>query len=123
MKSGGLSIDQLDRLAFGFAADDITQLHPSEIKIKWTQDLINVKYEQEESGLSKKEWAKTIDLSEPIVVIYDKFFYLDDGHHRWYAAKILNKMLNVELEIEQKPIPEITDLSYDDFMIFLFNSI
>ena len=37
-------------------------------------------------------WAKGVDLTEPIDVSFEKnSFYIEDGHHRYYAAKILNK--------------------------------
>jgi hypothetical protein len=44
------------------------------------------------------EWK--INLSEPIDISYESNgyglkFYLEDGHHRYFAAKTLNKTLNV----------------------------
>lgn len=99
-----LDIDTIDRMAFGFSRNDIKQLHPNQLQIKWKDDIDNVIQEQRNSGKSPKDWAKSIDLSEPIDVIYeDGVFKIDDGHHRFYAAKILNKMLNVSLEIKDKP--------------------
>ncbi len=99
-----ISIDELDRMAFGFSRNDIKRLSPNQLNIKWKTDLDNVIYEQENSGLSKEEWAKRIDLSEPIDVIYeDGGFKVDDGYHRYYAALILGVDLNVFLEIKDKP--------------------
>ena len=99
-----ISIDELDRMAFGFSRNDITRLSPSQLQIKWKDDLDNVIFEQENSGLSKEEWAKRINLLEPIDVIYeDGVFKVDDGHHRYYAALILRVDLNVSLEIKDKP--------------------
>jgi hypothetical protein len=99
-----LDIDMIDRMAFGFSRNDIKTLHPKDLKIKWQDDMNNVIQEQKKSGKSPQEWAKNINLSEPIDVIYeDGLFKVDDGHHRFYAAKILNKMLNVSLTIKDKP--------------------
>ncbi len=97
-------IDTLDRMAFGFSRSDIKQLSPNDLKIKWQDDMNNVINEQKNSGKSPQDWARSIDLTEPIDVIYENgVFKIDDGHHRFYAAKILNKMLNVSLEIKDKP--------------------
>ena len=125
LRKGGLPIDMLDRLAFGFSADDIKTLHPNKLKIKWKDDLDNVIYQLDKSKLNKVEWAKKIDLSEPIDVSYNgKYFYIEDGHHRYYAAKILNKPLNINLEIKANPIVKLNlDLSYDNFHRCLFNQI
>ncbi len=99
-----LDIDTLDRMVFGFSRKDITRLSPNKLSIKWKDDLNNVIYEQENSGLSKEEWAKRINLTEPIDVIYeDGVFKVDDGHHRYYAALILGVDLNISLEIKDKP--------------------
>ena len=113
LRAGGFSIEALDRAAYGFADTDIQTLMPNQLKIKWREDMANVMWEQNKSGLSKKEWAKKINLTEPIDVVYEKNnFYIDDGHHRFYAAKILNQPLNVTLTIKQNPI---TTLGYNDY--------
>lgn len=114
LRSGGLPTQMLQRLAFGFSSEDIKILMPKQLHIKWKQDYENVIYEQEYSKLSKKQWAEKIDLSEPIDVIYEKNkFYIDDGYHRYYAAKILGKNLNVNLEINMNPIKKISPTNYD----------
>jgi len=122
LRSGGISIDALDRAAFGFSSEDIKSLMPNKLNIKWRDDLDNVKWEIKKSGLSPKKWALSVDLSEPIDVSYWKDenhkegFYIEDGHHRYAAAKILNKTLNVNLEIKVNPIIKLApNLSYDDF--------
>jgi hypothetical protein len=45
LRNGGLPTDILDRLAFGFSNDDITQISPKQLKVKWKDDLENVKWE------------------------------------------------------------------------------
>lgn len=124
LRRGGLPTDMLDRLAFGFSAEDITELNPKQLKVKWKDDFENVLWEVKKSGLSPKAWANKIDLSEPIDVSYEKNnFYIEDGHHRYYAAKTLNKPLNVNLEIKQNPLVKLSKLDYDDFHRCLFKQI
>lgn len=99
-----LDIDTLDRMAFGFSRNDIQKMYPENLNIKWEEDLKNVIVEQKASGLSETEWAQNINLEEPIDVIFeDGVFKIDDGHHRYYAALILGKPLNVSLEIKDNP--------------------
>lgn len=129
LRSGGIPIDMLDNLAFGFTEDSIKQLNPKDLKIEWKTDIENVKYEIMKSRLSPKKWALKIDLSEPIDVDYKMLnnklgFYIQDGHHRYTAAKILNKPLNVNLEIKHNPIVEIApNLGYDEFHRIIFNQV
>jgi hypothetical protein len=57
-------------------------------------------YLGKKSGLTPKKWSEKINLSEPIDISYESNgyglkFYLEDGHHRYFAAKTLNKTLNV----------------------------
>lgn len=134
LRSGGISTKALDRAAFGFSSDDITSLLPKQLKIKWKDDLENVKYEIDKlfvkSGAKNKtnfiiNWSKNIDLTTPIEVSYEKNnFYIEDGHHRYFAAKILNKPLNVNIEIKMNPITKLTpSLSYDDFHRCIFDKV
>jgi hypothetical protein len=129
LRSGGIDIDLLDNLAFGFTENTIKTLHPKDLKIEWKEDFENVKFEIKKSGLSPKQWASKINLSEPIDVDYKTIknktgFYIQDGHHRFTAAKILNKPLNINLTIKNNPIIILgSDLSYDDFHRCIFNQI
>lgn len=119
LRSGGISNEALDRAAFGFTEEDIKTLMPNQLKIKWKHDWANVKFEQAEyarRGMSKIEWAKKINLTEPIDVVFENGnFYVDDGHHRTYAAKILNLPLNVNLEIKDNPFKYLGVLDYDQY--------
>jgi hypothetical protein len=133
LRSGGISIEALDRAAYGFSFDDIKTITPDKLKVKWKDDYLNVLHEIEHFakktglglGTAKKTWSKKVDLSEPIEVTYENgAFYIEDGHHRYYAAKTLNKPLNVELTIKQNPIIVLGgDLSYDDFHRCVFNQV
>ena len=127
LRAGGISIETLDRLAHGFSSEDIKTMNPNDLKVKWKDDLENVKYEIKKSGLTPKQWASKINLNEPIEVSYwgdNKHkigFYIEDGHHRYMAAKILNKPLNVNLEIKVNSISTINpNLRYDDFHRYIF---
>ena len=99
-----LDIDILDKMAFGFDRNDIKRINPKNLHIKWQNDMNNVIQEQEESGLSKEEWASQIDLSEPIEIIFeDGVFKIDDGHHRYYATLIRGGLANVSVDIKDNP--------------------
>lgn len=125
LRSGGISNDTLDMAAFGFTQDGIKTLLPKQLRIKWKEDLENVKWEIQQSGLSPKVWASKVDLTEPIDVIYEKDkFFIDDGHHRYMAAKILGKTLNVSLEVHQNPILKIGNgLGYDELHRCIFQRV
>ena len=134
LRAGGLTTETLDRAAFGFADEDIKTLMPEQLSIKWKEDYSNVKWEVDKwvkkYGMTMKDWASDIDLSEPIDVSYGKDknfkkkFFIEDGHHRFYAAKILNKSLNVKLEILINPIEELMPgIGYDNFHRCLFNQV
>ncbi len=125
LRSGGLPVNMLDRIAFGFADEDIKTLNPKQLNIKWKDDLNNVIWEIKRSGLSQKEWAYKVDLTEPIDVSYEKNkFYIEDGHHRYCAAKILDKDLNVNIEINMNPTEKIAPgLGYDNLCRCLFKQI
>lgn len=132
LRSGGLPIELLDRAAFGFSADDVKTLMPDQLKIRWRNDLENVKWEIKNKKITDQQYAKAVDLRTPIDVDYSedlkmgfkRGFYLQDGHHRYYAAKILNKPLNVNLTIKINPLLELAPhLSYDDFHRTIFKQI
>lgn len=125
LRSGGLSDRTLYRAAFGFYEDDIKTLNPGQLNIKWKDDWENVIWEQQKSGLSKKSWSRKISLQEPIDVTYENDkFYLEDGHHRLFAATVLNKPLKVNLEINMNPITKLApELSYDEFHRCLFRQV
>ena len=99
-----VDFDDANRQAFGFAEPDIKKIHPKLLNIKWKDDYENAIYQQEKSGLSKIEWSKTVNLTEPIQLSYKNGkFFIEDGHHRYLAAKILNKELNVDdIDIQDK---------------------
>ena len=116
LRSGGFSNDTLALAAFGFTEESVKTMMPRELNIKWKDDFQNVRWEIKKKGLTDKEWANSINLSEPIDVSFDgSHFYIEDGHHRYYAAKILSKPLNVNLEIKANPIIPLSNSGYDQF--------
>jgi hypothetical protein len=125
LRAGGLSLAVLDRAAFGFSSEDIKELMPNQLYIKWKEDWKNVKWEQEKSGLSKKQYASKISLEEPIDVSFAKGkFFVEDGHHRLFAAAVLKKPLRVNLEIRDNPVVKLApDLGYDEFHRCIFNQV
>lgn len=122
LRNGGFSDFALDLAAFGFTEESVKVLSPKNLRIKWKDDLDNVYYEINHSKLSPLEWSKKINLSEPVDVSFDgNKFYLEDGHHRYFAAKTLKKKLNVKLEINANPIKPLSNKGYDQFHIDFFN--
>jgi hypothetical protein len=115
LKSSGFSDFGLNLFFYGFTENSVKQLYPKDIKIKWKDDLENVYYEIRHSKLTPKEWSKKINLTEPVDVIFENNnFFLDDGHHRYVAAKTLKKQLNVNLDIRNNPF-KIIKSDYDSF--------
>jgi len=127
LRGGGFSNNALDLAAFGFTPESVKQLMPHQLKIKWKQDLAQAKFEQDEyyrRGMPQTDWARKINLSEPVDVSFDgDNFFLEDGHHRYVAAKTLNVPLNVTLEIKANPIVKLSDKDYDDFHREFFNKL
>lgn len=97
--------DDLDRRAFGFAVEDIVTLTPDQIGVQYEGDLENPEYQIQKAG-DPVRWAKTVSLRTPIDVRYrGGKFWIEDGHHRWMAAKILKKKLKCRVaRIDDNPI-------------------
>ena len=103
-----MDMDDLDRMAFGHASGEIIDIKPRDIKIQYRGDLENPEYKFEKGGM---EWVRSVDFSEPVEVSIktDGKFYLEDGHHRWFAAKKLGIPLKAKIEVKGKPIEVILD--------------
>jgi hypothetical protein len=97
--------DALDRRAFGFAVGDIVTLMPDQIGIQYPDDLENSEDAIERMG-DPVAWAKSVSLRKPIDVTYRKGqFWVEDGHHRWTAARIRKKQLRCKVvKIDDNPI-------------------
>jgi len=106
----------LDKIAFGFDDNEIQTVHPNDIYLIYN-DLDNVLQEIQQSNLTEIEWAKTINLQEPIDLDFENNqFQLQDGHHRYYAAKILNTPLKANVTIKDNPITKLGFQNYDQFL-------
>lgn len=124
MRAGGFSTETLDRAAFGFAEEDIKELDPSQLRVKWKDDLDQVKSEIDKAG-SPRNYAEKVNLETPIDVVFEKGkFFVDDGHHRYMAAKILKKPLKVNLTINDQPGKKLfKGLGYDEYNRQVFDLI
>lgn len=102
----GMDIDALDRLAFGVAGGDQLELAPDQIQIKYPDDLVNPQHRLATEGMA---WARSVDLSEPVDVSINEAgqFELEDGHHRWTAARLTGRKLQAVIEIKGNPVRRI----------------
>ena len=106
-----LDVDVLDRWAFGLAGGDIVKLDPKDIAIVHTDDLENAEYQADRFAGSRLAWAKSVSLTEPVIVSVTRpgEFILEDGHHRYLAAKLSKRKLSAEITIKGKPIEWLLD--------------
>lgn len=98
----GMEIDELDQLAFGYQDDQIVELDPDQINIQYT-DLENPEALYAKYGM---KWVRSVDFSEPVDVSIkeDGKLYLEDGHHRYFAAKKLGRKLMCKIQIKGSPV-------------------
>lgn len=103
-----MDIDVLDMLAYGVKGDDIVELLPDDIHIKYT-DLENPEYRFEKEGMA---WVNSVSFETPVdvSVAQNGTPELEDGHHRWFAAKKLGRKLKAKIEIKGNPILRILEL-------------
>jgi hypothetical protein len=100
--------DDLCKMAYGVKDGDIIQLDPKKIKIKHP-DMENPEYRFQKYGM---KWVRSVNFDEPIKVslglrapieLEDENtkadWYLEDGHHRLFAALKL-KMPYITAEVE-----------------------
>ena len=101
-----LPIETLDKMAFWVNDGDLVQLHPSQINIQYHGDLENPQDKFAKGGMA---WANSVDLREPVDVSMktNGKYYLEDGHHRWFAAKKRGQFLSAKVEVKGKPIEAI----------------
>lgn len=101
-----LDLDFLDRMAFGYVTDELAWLDPEDLTIIYAGDMENPDYRFKSDGM---EWVKEVDLSEPVKVSIDTDgkLCLEDGHHRYFAAKKRREKLIASIEIKGNPIKAI----------------
>lgn len=101
-----MDIDELDRLAFGMADGDVVSVKPAAVRILYPGDLANPQARFDREGMA---WARTVDLSEPVDLSVNDAgeLCLEDGHHRWFAAKKCSRSLRGTVTIKGKPIERL----------------
>lgn len=101
-----LDIDQLDRWAFGVIGDQIIKIDPKDIAVVHFDDLDNAKHQADRYPGGRKAWARGFTFDEPVDISVTEpgAFVLEDGHHRYLAAKTLGRKLPAKIRIKGKPI-------------------
>lgn len=101
-----MNVDELDVMAYGCNGGDICSFKPSELRIKWKDDLVNPQYKYEQGGM---DWVRSVIFDEPVEVSVneDGVFELEDGHHRWFAATKLGLELEAVIEVKGNPVRTI----------------
>jgi hypothetical protein len=104
-----IDIDDLDWMAYGYIGNQIIELNPSQITIKWHEDLKNPEHKFKLGGM---EWVKSVSFDEPVKVsiAQNGTIHLEDGHHRYFAATKLERRLKAIVEIKGKPIERILEM-------------
>jgi hypothetical protein len=97
--------DELDRIAFGVNDGDKIDIDTKDINLIYP-DIENAEYKSEHGGM---DWVNSVDLSEPIDISVDELgrFNLEDGHHRYFAAKMRGEPLTANVELKGNPIRAI----------------
>jgi hypothetical protein len=127
LRAGGLPTDMFDKLAFGFN-ENLNTINPNKLKIKWHTDLEQVEYEIKQSRLTPEKYSLGIDITEPIDVSYETNeygtgFFIEDGHHRYFAAKTLGKSLKMNLTINSSPTEKLGYSNYDVCMRCIYGQV
>jgi hypothetical protein len=108
-KLEAMDIDDLDWMAYGYIGNQIVELDPSQITIKWHEDLKNPQHKFKLGGM---DWVRSVCFDEPVKVsiAQDGTIHLEDGHHRYFAAIKLERTLRAVVEIKGKPIERILEM-------------
>ena len=101
-----MDVDVLDVMAYGCKGGDIFSFKPSDLKIKWKDDLENPQYKFQLGGM---DWVRSVCFDEPVEVSVDDngVLSLEDGHHRWFAASKLGIELKGVIEVKGNPVKTI----------------
>jgi hypothetical protein len=101
-----MDIEDLDVMAFGVKSGEVKEIAPQDIKIKYDGDIECAEDKLQSGG---RAWAESVDLSEPVLISVDEngAFILEDGHHRYVAAKATGRPLIAEFEVKGSPVRAI----------------
>ncbi len=100
--------ETLDRMAYGFASGEERTV-PVGLLHATNDDIENAIYKASKFPGGPKAWARSVDFSEPIqLTVRGGKYFVKDGHHRYYAAKLLGKKtLRAIVEIDDNSIDVI----------------
>lgn len=106
-----MDTDTLDRWAFGVVGDEVLRLNPGELTIVYADDLANARYQADRHPGGSLRWARQVSLKEPVDVIVDDQGrrLLDDGHHRYLAARLSGRTLLARMAVKGRPIDRLLD--------------
>lgn len=104
-----VDIDKLDRWAFGVIGDEIIKLDPKDVTIVHQADLENAKHQASRYSGGPKIWGASVSLGDPVDVSVTRHgeFVLEDGHHRYLAAKLTGRKLKAKVTVKGKPIEHL----------------
>lgn len=101
-----MDVDALDKMAFGYVQDQEITVDPHKLHV-YLSDMENPEYRFAKEGMA---WIRSVDLSEPIAVSRrdnDTRLWLEDGHHRVFAARLRGEKLTAIVEIKANPVRAI----------------
>jgi len=106
-----LDVDTLDRWAFGVVGDEVLRLDPGELMIVHVDDLANARHQADRHPGGSLRWARRVSLKEPVDVIVDDRgdLLLDDGHHRYLAARLSGRKLSAKIIVRGRPIERLLE--------------
>lgn len=106
-----VDVDTLDRWAFGVAGDEVLRVDPDELTVVHADDLANAQHQADRHPGGPVRWARRVSLKEPVDVIVDDRgeFLLDDGHHRYLAARLSGRKLSAKIVVKGRPIERLLE--------------
>jgi hypothetical protein len=108
-----LPTEQLDRVAFGFASGDVLDVPINAIHIRYAGDLEQAQTDLRRGGGWDVARARQYSGAPPVeAALRDGRLELEDGHHRYVAARILGRpILRARVTIHDNPINVILSLN------------
>lgn len=104
-----LSVSEIQNEIYGWNEDTVTLLDPDQIFVHEDCNDLDSIYHAVEKFDSEFLWAKDFvghSLVEPIEVSYceDGKFHIEDGHHQWYASKILGIPIKAKVTVKRNTL-------------------
>jgi hypothetical protein len=99
---------ELDRAAFGFTSGSIVEIPIDKIEIKYTGDYDAAWAELHHDRRKVRSYLKSAEREPVDVSLWHGVYYLEDGHHRYLAAKLSGKKtIRAVVDIKDNPITEL----------------